>query len=553
MVLDTDRFQELFLQYGHPDPQIAAGMRDYLESLRGVADTKLARDVGPNDKNRELNEASLLEIAKTGFMGIDVPEKYGGQGYSYLEYAMALFEIGQFSGDQSTTLDLEISHVVQSIIKSHGTHKQKERWLIPLAAGVVDEKLYIGSFAQSEEKHGSDVQGLESTLIPIEDKPGNFVANGRKKHITNRGKVTLYLLAQIMSDGRKRLTTVGIDQDAHGHVIVEPRESTMGVTSSWTGERDLQNVAVTEADIIGEQGKGFKYFMQGLNEGRYGITISGAAGLAWALDKSIKRANDRIQSGPIIQHHEIKHKLALMEAVVLASRLMVYDGAQRIGQGEDVRYHAAVTKVFSTEAVIEGAYEALQIWAGEGYYVDAEIERITRDVRLNTIGEGSTEVLRKKLITPYLMEHGIESYNMDQRLDDRVHQLSEHGRLLPEEGELVYGIQRAQFIMKRAIDNLNSDKDERYYGDLADLAATVEPVRTLLDFAIKLRDNEEPEAERVLAMAQFMGNRMGETAARVGNKFMQYFGGSQFAYNAPQIYFKDDVPLVETIAAANIR
>ena len=537
----NDRFQELILEYVCKDAHNEE-LPGILSTLRQVSSQKLGKRVVANDITREDNVESLLDIAATGFMGIDIPKGYGGFGGNYLDYLMGIVTIGQYSGDQSTTLDIEISHVVQSIIRSKTTVNGGINY-----NGV---ELVISSFAQTEEKHGSDAQNLECTLAEDEGNKDNVIVNGRKIYITNGAKAGFTIVntneavgengkAIIQPHGEPRLTSIIVENNSKGHIIGQ-REITMGHTSSVTAERAYNNVSVSKSNIIGERGKGFKYFMQGLDEGRYGISASVTGGLAYVLDRTRERVLERYQFGkPIIEFPQVREKLAFLEQVVLASKLMLYNGAMSVDKKLPISYHAAITKHFVTKYGSKASEDAIQVFGGEGYLAETGIERCKRDTILGLIGEGTDDII-KMVISRNLLKNGKQTDEVSNRLSNYSYETGS------EEERLYKGIKLSEEIVSSCVENLKVKTDAAYFNMLGDMDSLVEATKALFDFALVLKSKGQNEWDRVFAMAQRMGMEMANKVALNSNQFLLR-NEQEPMYDASKIYINNRIKLEDRI------
>ena len=329
----------------------------------------------------------IKQLGEMGFMGMNIPEAYGGAGVDYLSYILALEEIARVDASVAVTMSVNNS-VACAPILNFGTEAQKQKYLKPLASGAV-----IGGFMLTEPDAGSDVASLKCRATKVE---GGWKLNGAKAWITNGGVGKYFVIMAITHPelGKKGISAFVLDADQPGVVMGKP-EHKMGLRSSRTAMVALEDAFVSDTDMLGQPGEGLKVAFNGLDGGRIGIAAQ-AVGIAQrALDESIRYAKTRHTFGkPIGEHQAIETYLAEMEAKVQASRLLLYRAATLKHEGLPCTLEAATAKLFATESAVWVCDRAVQIFGGYGYSSEYVVERLYRDVRVTTIYEGTTEVQR---------------------------------------------------------------------------------------------------------------------------------------------------------------
>ncbi len=354
----------------------------------------IAREI---DEKSEFPLALIKEMGKMGLMGLPIPEQYGGAGADFLSYCLALEEIARGDASVAITMEAHIS-LGSTPFYLYGTEEQKQKYLVPLAQG---EQLW--AFGLTEPGAGSDSGGTQTRAERVGDE---WVVNGAKMFITNAGTpisggVTVTAVTGKRPDGRNAITNLIIPTGTPGYVIGPPLKK-MGWKASDTRPLNFDDCRVPAENVLGEEGNGFHQFMQILDAGRVAIAAL-CVGLAQAcLDESLHYAKERKQFGkPISSFQAIQFKLADMAMEVELARLMYYKAAWLHMQGQPFGKEAAMAKLFASEASKRAADQAVQIHGGYGFMDDFPVSRYWRNVKVNEIGEGTSEVQRI-LIAKYL-------------------------------------------------------------------------------------------------------------------------------------------------------
>ncbi len=376
-----------------PYPTAAAAEVDnlniFLDSVRKFFAANV--DAAKIDREHELPPAVLQGLKDLGLFGMLVPTEYGGVGLSNTAYARVMQEVGGLDSSIAVTLGAHQSIGMKGILL-FGTDDQKKRYLPKLASGE-----WVAAFALTEPGAGSDAAAIQTRAEPLKDGTG-FALNGSKIWITNGGFAdvfTVFARTSRAEEGTKpRITAFIVERDAG--VKNGPNEHKLGIRASSTTEIFFEDVHVPSANLLGEDGRGFKVAMEVLNSGRLGLA-SGCVGMA---KKLIKMAVDRVQERrafgrPIGEFGLIKDKIADMMAETFALESMTYMTTGFVdAKVGDYSVESAICKVFGSETLWRVVNETLQIAAGIGYMQDYPYERMLRDARINLIFEGTNEILR---------------------------------------------------------------------------------------------------------------------------------------------------------------
>ena len=334
--------------------------------------------------------ALIRKMGELGLLGLPFPEEYGGAGADFLSYCLAIEEISR--GDVAVGITME-AHISLGATPFYlfGNEEQKERFLQPLARG---EQLW--AFGLTEPEAGSDSGGTQTRASLLD---GCWHINGSKCFITNAGTdmttgVTITAVTGTRSDGRKEITNIIVPRTTPGYVIGKPYKK-MGWKASDTRPLAFEECVVPAENILGQPGDGFKQFMQILDGGRIAIAAL-SVGLAQAcLDEALSYAKERKQFGqPISKFQAIQFKLADMATEIELARLMYYKAAWLHMQGKPYTREASMAKLFASETAKRAADQAVQIHGGYGFMDEYPVSRYWRSVKVNEIGEGTSEVQR---------------------------------------------------------------------------------------------------------------------------------------------------------------
>ncbi|MCY4781622.1 acyl-CoA dehydrogenase [Sphingobacterium sp. UT-1RO-CII-1] len=356
------------------------------ETARSFAQT-LKPGVIERDEHAAFPTEFVKQMAELGFMGMMVDENYNGAGLDTLSYAIALEEIAKIDASTAVIMSAHNSLVLYGLA-AFGTEEQKEKYLKPLANGNK-----LGAFALSEPEAGSDATSQHTTAV---DKGDHYLLNGTKNWITNGGTADIYLIiAQTHQEKGHRGINVFIVEKGMPGFSIGPKENKLGIRSSDTHSLLFDDVKVSKANRIGEDGFGFKFAMLTLDGGRIGIAAQALGIAAGAYELSIAYAKERETFGkPIAQHQAIQFKLADMETEIEAARLLTYKAAWLKDQGKPYAKAAAMAKLYASEVAMKTTIEAVQIHGGYGYVKEYHVERLMRDAKITQIYEGTSEIQR---------------------------------------------------------------------------------------------------------------------------------------------------------------
>ncbi len=358
---------------------VQAAAREFAQTLKAGV---IARD-----ENAQFPREFVQTMAELGFMGMMIPEQYGGAGLDTLSYVLALEEIAKIDASTAVIMSAHNSLVLWGL-HQYGTDYQKEKYLIPLATG---QKL--GAFALSEPEAGSDASS-QHTLA--EDKGDYYLLNGTKNWITNGGQADVYLVvAQTYpAQGHRGINVLLVEKGMDGFTI-GPKENKLGIRSSDTHSLMFADVKVPKENRVGEDGFGFKFAMQTLDGGRIGIAAQALGIAAGAYELALAYSKTRKSFGkPISAHQAIQFKLADMEVEIEAARLLTYKAAWAKDQGLPYGKEAAMAKLYASEIAMKHSIEAVQIHGGYGYVKEYHVERLMRDAKITQIYEGTSEIQR---------------------------------------------------------------------------------------------------------------------------------------------------------------
>ena len=360
--------------------------------VREFADTVVAPASYEYDTERRLPIEIINKMGDMGLFGLPLPKDHGGQGRDYLALCVAVEQLARV--DQSIAVTLEAGLGLGAMpIFHYGTDEQRAAWLPDLAAGRA-----LAAFGLTEADAGSDAGGTKTTAELVD---GEWVINGTKEFITNSGTpitsvvtVTAVTGTKVGRDGQEKpeLTTIIVPTDTPGFKAL-PAYDKVGWHTSDTHPLVFDNVRVPEANILGERGKGFSNFLKILDEGRVAFAALCVGAAQGCLEQAIERAKTRVVFGrPLGDNQDVAFKIARMQARVHAARAVMHDAARRIDQGLPFTQQASLAKLIGSEAAVDNALDATQIWGGNGFLNKNVVARHYRDARILTLGEGSTEV-----------------------------------------------------------------------------------------------------------------------------------------------------------------
>ena len=361
------------------------------DAVRAFAQEQLWPHAPAWDKAHAFPAEAHQGLAQLGAYGICVPEEYGGAGLDYLTLALVLEEIA--AGDGGTSTAISVTNCpFNAILMRYGNEAQKQQWLAPAARGD-----YLGGFALTEPHVGSDASSLRTTA---RREGGDYVINGVKQFITSgqNGHVAIVIAVTDKGAGKKGMSAFLVPTSNPGYVVAR-LEDKLGQHSSDTAQINLVDCRVPAANLIGEEGEGYKIALSALEGGRIGIAAQSVGMARSALDVAIAYAKERESFGTsIINHQAVAFRLADCATRLEAARQLIWHAASLRDAGQPCLKEAAMAKLFATETAEAVCSAAIQTLGGYGYVSDFPLERIYRDVRVCQIYEGTSDV-QKIIIT----------------------------------------------------------------------------------------------------------------------------------------------------------
>ncbi len=363
------------------------------QAAREFAEGAIAPIAKHHDASGEFPIETVRQMGALGFMGIEVPEEYGGAGMDTLAYVLAMEEISKVDASHGTIMSVNNSLVCHGLLK-YGTEQQKRRYLEPVASGKM-----IGAYSLTEPMSGSDAGTMRSRAV-LNNAGTHYVINGLKSWVTSAPYADVIILFTMTEPKKKHrgVSAFIIETDRPGFERgkTEPK---LGIRASATSEIVFENYQCPLENRLGAEGEGFKIAMTVLDAGRIGIA-SQALGIAVAaLEASIEYAKEREAFGKKIgQFQMIQQKLADMKCRVEASRLLIYQAAlakmAATESGGRYTLEASMAKLFASETAMWVATQAVQIHGGMGYSKELPLERYFRDAKITEIYEGTSEIQR---------------------------------------------------------------------------------------------------------------------------------------------------------------
>jgi alkylation response protein AidB-like acyl-CoA dehydrogenase len=359
------------------------------EQFRKVVTAFVDRVVRPRaaeaDETGVFPSDVLLACGEQGYLGLPIPEEFGGAGADYISYLLCIEELGRADPSVAITVEAHTS-LVCNLLYHFGTEDQKRRWLVPLASGK-----NIGAFALTEPGAGSDAAGTQTTAKPDGD---DWVINGSKMFITNAGTdISLLAIATARTpDGQISAFIVPVGTPGFE---IGRRLRKLGWHASDTRELAFTDCRVPQANLLGEPGKGFNQFLAQLDDGRIAIAALAVGQSQGCLDACLSYVKERKQFGKAIgEFQAIQFKLADMATNIHHARLAVYHAGRLRQEGKPFKSEASMAKLFATEMAVDIAREAVQVHGGYGYIEEFPVARFYRDAKVLEIGEGTSEIQR---------------------------------------------------------------------------------------------------------------------------------------------------------------
>ncbi|MBP8047547.1 acyl-CoA dehydrogenase [Candidatus Villigracilis affinis] len=361
------------------------------DAARDFAQKEIAPIAAEFDESGEFPHATIRKMGELGFMGIEIPEAYGGAGMDALAYVLALEEICKVDASHGVIMSVNNSLYCHGILK-FGTEEQKQKFITPIATGKG-----VGAYSLTEPQSGSDAGTMKSRAT----RDGDFyILNGRKSWVTS-GPVANYFVVFMMTDPEKKQKGVSaflVDGNTPG-LVRGKKEPKLGIRASATSELIFENCRIPAENRLGEEGEGFKIAMTVLDAGRIGIATQ-ALGIAEAAYEAARQYSGQREAfgQPIASFQGTGFKIADMKTRIEASRLLIYNAAiaKENSKTNNGRYslEASMAKLFSSETAMFVTHQAIQIHGGMGYSKELPVERYFRDAKITEIYEGTSEIQR---------------------------------------------------------------------------------------------------------------------------------------------------------------
>ncbi|MFZ5924560.1 MAG: acyl-CoA dehydrogenase [Bacillota bacterium] len=372
------------------------------EAMRKMAAEFADREISPhareNDATGEYPWENLRKLAKCGYLGMMLPEEFGGSGVDVLSHTLCVEEISRACAATGVIMEIHNSLTCDGIYR-FGTDEQKARYLPALARGE-----WMGAFALTEPGAGSDASGIRTVAVRDGD---SYVINGTKHFVTGSGEAHVYLLFAMTdpSRGTKGISAFIVEKGVPGLTFGPPEEK-MGIRASHAGELIFTDCVVPAENLVGTEGEGYKIALTLLDGGRIGIGAQAVGIARAALDAALKYSKERVQFGQAISNFQaIQWMLADMATEIEAARLLVYRAAHLRGKGVRCTKEVAMAKLFASEVAMRTTIKAVQIHGGYGYTKEYNVERYMRDAKITEIYEGTSEIMRLLIASALLKEN----------------------------------------------------------------------------------------------------------------------------------------------------
>jgi alkylation response protein AidB-like acyl-CoA dehydrogenase len=375
--------------------ELTEEMKLLRQTAREFAEQEVKPQVMKLDEAQEFPAAIFRKMADLGFLGTTIPTQLEGAGLSALEFVLIMEEIARVDPSVALTLAAHSGLCLQHICL-FADEGQKQKYVPDLATGRK-----VGSWCLTEPGSGSDAGGMQTSAVL---KGNSYILNGTKTFITNGSYASTYVvMAKTDPTKGKNGISAFIVEKSFGGISIGKKENKLGMRASDTVQLNFDNVPVPKENLLGKAGEGFKQALQVLDSGRIGIAALSVGLAQGALDAALKYGKERRQFGKAIAEFEgIQFSFADMATEIEAARLLTYRAADAKARGKDINLLAAQAKYFASEIASKAASAAVQIHGGYGFTKDYPVEKFYRDVKLLTIGEGTSEV-QKMVIAKNLL------------------------------------------------------------------------------------------------------------------------------------------------------
>ncbi len=407
---------DLIFPYPHADAEDNETLDLVLDSFRGWARENL--DGGAIDRQGVFPGPVITGLKELGILGMTIPEEYGGAGLPITSYCRLMEELCRHCATTATIVGAHLGIGSKGIVL-YGSQEQKRRWLPKVATGEL-----LCAYALTEPESGSDAASL-TTRAEWDETRRVWVLNGTKRYITNAGHAGLFtVFARTRIGDKDKISAFVVPRSLPG-VSTGQEEDKLGLKGSSTTDLILENVPVPEDHLLGEAGRGFKYAMEILNDGRVSLAAGAVGAAKEMIDRSVAYALERRQFDQPIAHFEmIRAKVTEMMTGTYAAESMVYL-TTGLAERKDVDYsiESALAKIFSSENAWRVVNHAVQIAGGNGFIKEYPYERYLRDCRINMIFEGTNEILRVFVTLAGVQQLGEELKKVGRALRDPIAQI----------------------------------------------------------------------------------------------------------------------------------
>ncbi len=363
-----------------------AEQSDIRDTVRRFTEQEITPHAEEWDETYHFPREVYYQMGELGLMGMTTPEEYGGSALSRFTAALVYEELAK--GEMATAVGLSVHNMITGSIARFGNEEQRRRWVPRLASGEL-----LGAFSLSEAASGTDAASLQCRA---ESHDGYYIINGTKMWVTNGGEAEIYLLMARTGAGRGAagISCFVVEKGTPGFSFGKT-ERKMGLHSSPTRELIFENCEIPLANRLGEEGQGFKIALSSLDGGRVNIGAIAVGVAQAAFEAATKYAHQREQFGQIISTFQaIQFMLADMAMKIEAARLLVYEAAYKLDEGQSAGMYSSMAKCFATDTAMEVTTNAVQVLGGAGYVRDYPVERYMRDVKVAQIFEGTNQIQR---------------------------------------------------------------------------------------------------------------------------------------------------------------
>jgi alkylation response protein AidB-like acyl-CoA dehydrogenase len=357
------------------------------KAVREFAEAEIAPHVAEWDEGQIFPLEVVRKLGRLGYMGVVFPEELGGAGLGYIEYSIVIEELSRVDGSVGIIVAAHNSLCTNHIYKT-GSEEQRRRYIPQLASGE-----WIGCWSLTEPEAGSDAAGTRTSAVK---QDGCWVLNGAKTFTTNAhfADVCVAMAVTDRAAAQHGISAFIIEKDTPGYRLGK-KENKLGLRASATGEVIFENCRLPDSQLLGPLNEGFVDSLRVLDGGRISIAALSIGMAQGAYDAALRYSKLRRQFGrPISEFQTIQNKLVDMAVDLDAARLLNYRAAWMLDQGRRVTRESSMAKLFASEAAVRIAGEAVQIHGGYGFIKDYPVEKFYRDVKLCTIGEGTSEIQR---------------------------------------------------------------------------------------------------------------------------------------------------------------